>query len=200
MDLDTRARSAAQGIRRAVEVMEMSTDTKQPRKVERFDRYKDRKNRNRKVGALAVAAALVAVLALVAVNVIRPAHSAPAGHHSAIPRNAGFMVDVDTEAITPLPASIATHGDEFAVSALRTKIAYRSAEKQIHLANFDGTNDRIITPAGDDAIGLQWSPDGSRLLYQRLPLGTQFLGGLYVYDVLTGTTRQIMNFGTRHAG
>ena len=44
MDLETRARSAAQGIHRAVEVMEMSTHTDQPRKVERFDRYRDRKS------------------------------------------------------------------------------------------------------------------------------------------------------------
>ena len=58
MDLDTRARSAAQGILRAVEVMEMSTDTKEPRKVERFDQYRDRKNKNRKFGAMAVAAAV----------------------------------------------------------------------------------------------------------------------------------------------
>ena len=39
MTLDTRARKAAQGIRNAVEVMEMSTSTKEPRKVERFDRF-----------------------------------------------------------------------------------------------------------------------------------------------------------------
>jgi len=37
MSLDTRAHRAAQGIRRAVEIMEVSTSTKQPRKVERFD-------------------------------------------------------------------------------------------------------------------------------------------------------------------
>jgi hypothetical protein len=40
MTLDTRARRAAQGIRRAVEVMEMSTSTKERRKVERFDRFR----------------------------------------------------------------------------------------------------------------------------------------------------------------
>jgi Tol biopolymer transport system component len=59
MTLDTRARRAAQGIRNAVEVMEMSTSTKEPRKVERFDRFRDRKQRNRRIGALLVAALLV---------------------------------------------------------------------------------------------------------------------------------------------
>ena len=59
MTLDTRARRAAQGIHRAVEVMEMTTSTKEPRKVERFDRFRDRKQRNRRLGAILVAAALV---------------------------------------------------------------------------------------------------------------------------------------------
>jgi Tol biopolymer transport system component len=58
MTLDTRARRAAQGIRRAVEVMEMSTSTKELGKVERFDRFRDRKQRNRRVGAFLVAATL----------------------------------------------------------------------------------------------------------------------------------------------
>ena len=58
MTLDTRARKAAQGIRNAVEVMELSTSTKEPRRVERFDRFRDRKQRNRRIGALLVAAML----------------------------------------------------------------------------------------------------------------------------------------------
>jgi Tol biopolymer transport system component len=66
MTLDNRARRAAQGIRRAVEVMEMSTSTKEPRKVERFDRFRDRKQRNRRVGALLVAAMLTIATIVVA--------------------------------------------------------------------------------------------------------------------------------------
>jgi Tol biopolymer transport system component len=67
MTLDTRARRAAQGIRQAVEVMEMSTSTKEPRVVERFDRFRDRKQHNRRVGALLVAA-MLAIAAIVAVT------------------------------------------------------------------------------------------------------------------------------------
>jgi Tol biopolymer transport system component len=66
MTLDTRARRAALGIRRAVEVMEMSTSTKEPRKVERFDRFRDRKQRNRRIGALLVAAILTIAVIVVA--------------------------------------------------------------------------------------------------------------------------------------
>ena len=66
MTLDTRARRAAQGIRNAVEVMEMSTSTKEPRKVERFDRFRDRKQRNRRIGAFLVAALLTIATIVVA--------------------------------------------------------------------------------------------------------------------------------------
>jgi len=45
MTFDTRARGAAQGIHRAVEVMERS-DTEAPERIARFDRYRDRTSRN----------------------------------------------------------------------------------------------------------------------------------------------------------
>lgn len=71
MTLETRARRAAQGIHRAVEVMEMSRSTKEPRKVERFDRFRDRKQRNRRIGAILAAAALtIAGIAVVATGVL----------------------------------------------------------------------------------------------------------------------------------
>ena len=68
MTLDTRARRAAQGIRRAVEVMEMSTSTREPRKVERFDRFRDRKQRNRQIGAILVVATIVIATIVVVTN------------------------------------------------------------------------------------------------------------------------------------
>ena len=70
MTLDTRARRAAQGIHHAVEVMEMSTSTKEPRGVERFDRFRDRKQRNRRIGAFLVAAILVIATIVVATNAL----------------------------------------------------------------------------------------------------------------------------------
>lgn len=67
MTLDTRGRRAAQGIHRAVEVMEMSTFTKGPRKLERFDRFRDRKQRNRRIGAIVVGTA-IAITTVVVVS------------------------------------------------------------------------------------------------------------------------------------
>jgi hypothetical protein len=71
MTLDTRARRAAQGIHRAVEVMELSTFTEVPRKVERFDRFRDRRQRGRRISAIVVAAALmVAAVVVVSTNAL----------------------------------------------------------------------------------------------------------------------------------
>ena len=88
MTLDTRARRAAQGIRRAVEVMEMSTSTKEPRKVERFDRFRDRKQRNRRIGAFLVAAMLaIATIVVATIALERRDTTVPATPPS--PRTAG---------------------------------------------------------------------------------------------------------------
>src|SRR5262245_22727398 len=180
MDPDTRARSAAQGIHRAVEVMELSTRTDQPRKVERFDRYRENKDRNRKLGALAVAAVLVAMVAIVAVSSSRteqrqtiqspPINPAIAWPITG-PSSGGFTVDLSTGRASPLPDSIVYSGSYYAVSPDHTKVAFSpccNSPFPLYLANIDGTGITRITPAGYDATGAQWSPDSSQLVYQQL--------------------------------
>jgi hypothetical protein len=54
MTFDTRARRAAQGIHRAVEVMEMSS-TKTPQRITRYDQFRQGRSRNQKVAAIIVA-------------------------------------------------------------------------------------------------------------------------------------------------
>ena len=69
MTFDTRSRQAAQGIRRAVEVMEMSS-TKTPQRLTRFDRYQDGKSRNKRIAALTVGIAVSVLLVVTAVVVL----------------------------------------------------------------------------------------------------------------------------------
>ena len=69
MTFDTRSRQAAQGIRRAVEVMEMSS-TKTPQRLTRFDRYRDAKSKNGRIAALALGIAVSALLLVAAVVVL----------------------------------------------------------------------------------------------------------------------------------
>ena len=67
MRFDERARRAAQGIHRAVEVMEMS-NTKTPQKITRFDQYRARTSRNQRIVAIAVGVALPLLLLVGAVR------------------------------------------------------------------------------------------------------------------------------------
>jgi hypothetical protein len=70
MTFDSRSRQAAQGIRRAVEVMEMSS-TKTPQRLTRFDQYGEAKSRNKRVAALALGIAVTSLLVIAAVLVLR---------------------------------------------------------------------------------------------------------------------------------
>jgi len=199
IDFETRARSAAQGVNRAIEVMEMST-TDQREKVERFDRYKDRKDRNRKVGAVAVAAAIALVAIVIASSVVsgnlgtQVVGNPPVRWPIAPPGNGAYTVDLTTGTVTPLPASIRDAGRSYAVSPDHTLVAYglNDPHSPLFLANIDGTGVRQITPQGAGGAGPAWSADGSELVYQQLPPGAaNALGNLFIYDVGTGRSTQI---------
>ena len=65
MTLETRARRAAKGIHRAVEVMEMAKSTKEPTLLEPFERLVEQKERNRRRGAVLIAGAIACVLLVI---------------------------------------------------------------------------------------------------------------------------------------
>ena len=110
----------------------------------------------------------------------------------------GAMVDINTGAITPLPASIRASGASYyAVSPDHTEIAYSACctpPDPLFVANLDGTGIRRVSPPGQDAYGAQWSPDGSKLVYQQRDGETQALGNLFVVDVKTGQQTQLTHF------
>ena len=115
----------------------------------------------------------------------------------------GAIVDINTGKITPLPPSIATSGSSYAVSPDHTKVAYNlccEAPGPLRVANIDGTGIHQVTAPGDplragawDAYGAQWSPDGSKLVYQQRHATTRELGNLFVLDVKTGRRTKITN-------
>jgi Tol biopolymer transport system component len=151
MTLDTRARRAAQGIHRAVEVMEMSTSTNEPRKVERYDRFRDRKQKNRRIGALLVAAMLtIATIVGATIALQRRDTKVPVTPPS---RNGRIVFGEQDE-----------HG-----------------RARVYTMNPDGTDVRALVPSGyvtwpngtlqpitrSTPVGgecMSWAPDGSKIL------------------------------------
>ena len=122
------------------------------------------------------------------------------------PGTGGFTVDLTTGKATLLPASIRDGGQSYAVSPDHKLVAYglNSFHSPLFLANMDGTGIRQITTQGSGAPGPQWSPDGSKLVYQQLPSdpASTALGNLFIYDVQTGRSTQITHLdrSTRTGG
>jgi WD40 repeat protein len=87
MTFESRARGAVLDIHRAVEVMEMTTSTKEPQKIERFDQFRDRKQRNRRIGALVVAGVVVVTaIVVISANVLgNDKKVVPAGDNAGVP-------------------------------------------------------------------------------------------------------------------
>jgi len=186
MTFETRARRAVLDMHRAVEVMQMSTSTGQkPGTVERFDRFRDRKQRNRKIGALLVAGALiVAAIVVVATNMLgRDQELVPAvpgpppegrllyevyagGNTSAL-----FVIDtaggpsedlgVDTD-----PGSVwSPDGTRILVTSTAGPAETATPVRPATVAS-DGSDFRLLDGVQDRSLNLNcsaFSPDGSRL-------------------------------------
>ena len=78
MTFDSRARRAAQGIHRAVEVMEMSS-TKTPQPLTRFDEFRERRSSNQRIAAALVGIGLVLALVVAAMVLSSDGDSHPGG-------------------------------------------------------------------------------------------------------------------------
>jgi Tol biopolymer transport system component len=107
-----------------------------------------------------------------------------------------FLLDLRTGAQTPL-------ADIFADAALvaspdGTRLltnrccAYDDA---MTIANVDGSEERRLDPLGKhNYYGGNWSPDGTRIVYQAKDGATGQVGNLFVEDVVSGEQTQVTNF------
>ena len=157
--------------------------------------------RNRRIGVFAMVLALVA--ALVATYAITRGRTPEIpGNVTSIAPTAGpdTMVDLTTGEVTA-PPNIAAVGAYYAVSPDGTKVAYNaccSPPAPLFVANVDGTHARILSRAGADAHGAQWSSDGSLIVYQQRDVSTLRLGDLFVVDADGGIGRS-SRISTRHS-
>jgi len=165
--------------------------------------HRDRRHRNRRVAALAVAAVIVVTMALVASRLMvessngRPAAvPTPAIVEPVVAPAGDFLLDIGSGGTATLPASIAD-GFGYHVSPDGGMVAYQAkpekdptVEEAIFVANIDGTDVHVISPEGVDARWPDWSPDGSRIVFQGF-VPSPKLGNLFVYDVATGRATQL---------
>jgi WD40 repeat protein len=162
---------------------------------ERLIRRRERRSRNRRVGAFAVVAAIGIVATLIAINGV-PAkieHQIGGTEPLPPPEERHLIVDVETGESTSMPASI-EGGFFYRVSPDGTMFAYNpccTPPIEGSIANIDGTDVRVVTPSLVDAYGLAWSPDGGSLVYQGREGRAHEIGNIFVLDVGTGTVRQV---------
>lgn len=197
MNLDTRAHRSAQEIHRAVEVMAMSTITKEPRKVERFDRYRDRKQRNRRVGAALVACVLATAAVVFAASTLDRADTntqntgvAPRGrilfglfdadtqsdHLFTISADGTHVLDLGVS--TDPGAHWSPDGSRILVSRTGPAALLRPATIRA-----DGSGLTLLDATDVPLLSLAcstWSPDGARLACEGFnETGHDEIGGLY---------------------
>jgi Tol biopolymer transport system component len=205
MTLDARARRAAEDIHRAVGVMEMAT-MQGHREIERFDRFRARKSRNRRIAAVVVGIAVP--LAVIVGGILLSSSDPPevAGpvtqQSNPLSRGKPAFVDLRTGEITPLaPERLGFETiPSYRPSPDGTKLAFEGCcawPISTFIANIDGTHVQRVTPAGVDTVGASWSPDGTMLVYQGRE--TTGLGNLFVVHLNNGKVRQITDFKPQKA-
>ena len=177
-----------------------------PRAPGALERQRDRQQRflrNRKLGTIALSAVLVVVAILVVVlaetrvterggRTNEPAEQ-PTGTSPGV-----YLFDLDTGQRTPV-GNVVSPGFEspgIAVSRDGSMVAYAGNDPDgrfvIHVANTDGTNIRPLekTARFGVPLGPEFSPDGSRIVYQAKGPGT-LAGDIALLDVATGATTRV---------
>jgi Tol biopolymer transport system component len=157
------------------EVYEMVTKQTGPKHgaMERQFKKRDRKNRNRKIGAFAAVACIVAI-AVVAAFATSAERSEPGPSVANKPNEIGqtlSIVDVGSGTETAFIAP--TGASQFDFTLDGSMVSYIDTDEngtdQVFVMDADGSNQRQLTQSTLGVTGSetppQWSPDGSKLAY-----------------------------------
>jgi Tol biopolymer transport system component len=188
------------------EVFEMVRNQTEPVQGawEEQERRQRRVARIRKIGAISLSAALAVVAAWFVLSgsaaTDQGKETNVAGRPATLPSKPGvYLFDLETGQATHVagivPPGYVSPG--IAVSPDGTLVAYRGTDPEgnrvIYVANVDGTNVRALektAATAEDAVGPQFSPDGSHIAYQAKGYG-HFVGDLFLVDVATGEVTRL---------
>jgi hypothetical protein len=167
--------------------MEMTTSTKEPRTVERFDRFRDRKQQNRRIGAILVAGALVVIgIVVVSANMVGKDDGAiPAAPGALEGRlvyevyeggNGSYLFTMDAAGgpaedlgvFTDPGAHWSPDGTRILVASLAGPPETATPVRPATVAS-DGSDFRLLDGVEDRSLNLGcsvFSPDGTRLACQ----------------------------------
>jgi Tol biopolymer transport system component len=175
---------------------------------ERFTHLRDKRQRNKRIGAGVVAVVVIAIVAVGMSRALRHGESTrrPAGPPVVISPSVkvpgmpdvDYVLDLNTGARTllsdaftrsrPYQGTLSAAG--YAVSPDGSLLAYvRDAEdgtNQIFIARIDGTEVRQMTQGYIGPGEAAWSPDGTRIAY-----AARFSPGLFVVDVASGESTRV---------
>jgi Tol biopolymer transport system component len=150
---------------------------------------------------------LVAALALVVAAVV--ARDLVSDDRSVVPTSDGSstpptgaelaLLDITTGGTTG--TGIVPGASEVDVSPDGTKMTYVARNDLVAVANVDGTDVQTFkqTTSDDGPDAPRWSPDGTKIVYQR-HVGGQGIGDLCVLDVTSGRVEQITHLPSLSVG
>ena len=170
---------------------------------ERLSHRRDRRSRNRRLGAFAVVAAIGVAAALIGASVLATeerSHVSETRNPNQLPSPRARVTSSSmygSGATTRLPSSL-EDGYFLVVSPDGTRVAYSPCCTRPvagFVANVDGTGVREVTSPLVDAYGPRWSPDGSSIVYQGRDAASIGVGDIFVLDLATGTSRQVTDLG-----
>jgi Tol biopolymer transport system component len=178
-----------------------------PDALERQPTRQRRRSVGKKVGALAVAAAIslaavVLILATRAGETTTTSAQEPPRVASGI-ASGPFLLNLRTGERTPLPEDL-VGGFDYRASPDGRRVAYGTccdAADSITVADLEGTEFHQFTPTkGPDAYGPQWSPDGTKLVYQERNAAVEdSVGNLFIGDVFRDRRTQLTDLELSHA-
>jgi Tol biopolymer transport system component len=178
-----------------------------------LDRQRDRQHRslrNRKLGTIALSAALVvaAILVVVLAGATNGGKrtNEPAVRPTVSPTPGAYLIDLDTGQRTRV-GGIESPGylsPGIAVSRDGSMVAYSGNDPGgrlvIYVANADGTNTRPLerTARFGAAVGPEFSPDGTQIVYQAKG-PANVAGAIFVVDVATGAPTRVTDLESAYS-